>query len=64
MRRTASIALLVILAVALGMWMTFSSKQVKSYATQADASLTTILPVELMGKSDKGLPDKTVPEPF
>ena len=41
MRRTASIALLVILAAALGMWMTFSSKQVKSTAPQAEASLTT-----------------------
>ena len=64
MRRTASIALLVILAAALGMWMTFSSKQVKSTAPQAEALLTTILPVELMRKSDKNLPDKTVPEPF
>jgi hypothetical protein len=63
MRRTASIALLVILA-ALGMWMIFSSKQVKSNAPQAEASLTTILPVELMRKSDENLPDKTVPEPF
>jgi len=41
MRRTASIALLVILAAALGMWMTFSSKLVKSTAPQAEASLTT-----------------------
>ena len=63
MRRTASIALLVILA-ALGIWMSFSPKQVKSNAPQAEASLTTILPVELMRKSDKNLPDKTVPEPF
>ena len=64
MRRTASIALLVILAAALGMWMSFSSKQVKSAAPRADASLNTILPGELMRKSDKNLPDKTVPEPF
>ena len=64
MRRTATIALLVILAAALGMWMSFSSEQVKSTATQAEASLTTIFPVELMRKSDKDLPDKTVPEPF
>ena len=63
MRRTAG-ALLVILAAALGMWMSFSSKQVKSNAPQAEASLTTILPVELMRKSDKDLPEKTVPEPF
>ena len=63
MRRTASIALLVILAAALGPWMSFSSKQVKSTAP-AEASLTTMLPVELMRKSDKNLPDKTVPEPF
>ena len=64
MRRTASIALLVILAAALGMWMNFSSKQVKSAAPQADASLNTILPGELMRKSEKNLPDKTVPKPF
>jgi len=63
MRRTAG-ALLVILAAALGMWMSFSSKQVKSAAPQAEASLNTILPVELMRKSDKNLADKTVPEPF
>jgi hypothetical protein len=63
MRRTASIALLVILA-ALGIWMSFSPKQVKSNAPQAEASLATILPVELMRKSDKNMPDKTVPEPF
>ena len=55
MRRTASIALLVILAAALGMWMSFSSKQVKSAAPQAEAS---------MRKSEKNLADKTVPEPF
>ena len=64
MRKTASIALLVILAAALGMWTSFSSKQVRSAAPQAEASLNTILPVELMRKSDKHLPDKTVPEPF
>jgi hypothetical protein len=64
MRRTASVALLVFLAAALGMWMSFSSKQVKSTAPQAEASLTTILPVEFMRKSEKDLPDKTVPEPF
>jgi len=46
------------------MSMSFSSKQVKSAAPQAEASLTTILPVELMRKSDKNLPDKTVPDPF
>ena len=63
MPRTASIALLVILA-ALGMWMSLSPKQVKSNTPQAEASLTTILPVELMRKSDKNMPDKTVPEPF
>lgn len=64
MRRTTTISVLVILAAALDMWMTLSSKQVKSTAPQAEASLTTILPVELMRKSDKDLPDKTVPEPF
>ena len=62
--KPASIALLVILAAALGMWMSSSSKQLKSAAPQADASLNTILPIELMRKSDKNLPDKTVPEPF
>ena len=74
MRRTAGMALLVVLAATLGIWMvladalgmlmSFSSKQVKSTAPLAEASLTTILPVELMRKSDKDLPDKTVPEPF
>ena len=64
MRRTAGIALLVILAAAVGMWTSFSSNQVKSTKAVAGASLTTILPVELMRKSDKELPDRTVPEPF
>ena len=64
MRRTAGIALLVILAAAVGMWTSFSSNQVKSIKPAAGASLTTILPVELMRKSDKELPDRTVPEPF
>jgi hypothetical protein len=51
------------LEAALGMW-TSSSKQVKSDTPQADASVNTIIPLELMSKSDKNLPDKTVPDPF
>jgi hypothetical protein len=57
-------ALLVVLTAALGMWMSFSSNQMKSTEPLVEASLTTILPVELMRKFDKDLPDKTVPEPF
>jgi hypothetical protein len=64
MRRTSGIAALVVFAAALGMSMYFSSNQVKSTKPTAEASLTTILPVELMRNSRKELPDKTVPEPF
>jgi hypothetical protein len=57
-------ALLVFVAAALGVWMSFSSSQVKSTKLPTEASLTTTLPIELMRKSNKELPDGTVPEPF
>jgi hypothetical protein len=64
MRRTVGTVLVVTLAVALATWMRFSSNQLKSTAPPAEASITTIIPDELMRNSGKELPDKTVPEPF
>jgi hypothetical protein len=61
MRRTVGIALAVILAAALGMWMRFSSNDVKSSALAVKAS---IVPLELMEKADRNLPDQTPREPF
>ena len=65
MRTTAGIVLAVVLAAALAMWMRFAPDHVSpTGAASAEASITPILPIELMKKSDKNLPDKTVPEPF
>jgi hypothetical protein len=63
MRRTTGIVLAVTLAVALGMWMTFSSNRSTMPPAVGTAS-PPIAPIELMKKSDRGLPDRTVREPF
>ena len=61
MRRTAGIPLAVILAAALGIWMWSSFDDMKSTAPAVKAS---IIPLELMQKADKDLPDQTPREPF
>jgi len=65
MRTTAGIVLAVVLAVALATWMRSASDHVGPTApAPAEASAGPMLPLELMKKSDRNLPDKTVPEPF
>jgi hypothetical protein len=64
MRTTAGMVLAVVLAAALAMWIQSSSHRVRSTEPPAEASSTPMLPIELMKKSDKNLPDKTVREPF
>jgi hypothetical protein len=61
MRRTVGIALAVILAAALGMWMRSSFNDMKSTVSEVKASNN---PLELMQKADKNLPDQTPREPF
>jgi hypothetical protein len=61
MQRTVGIALAVILAAALGMLMRSSFNNAKSTAPAVKAS---IVPLELMLKADKNLPDQTPREPF
>jgi hypothetical protein len=64
MVRTAAFALvIVILAAALGTWLRSSSDHTKS-TVPAEASSTPMLPIELMRKSNKDLPDQTPREPF
>lgn len=65
MRTTVGIVLAVVLAAALAVWIGSSSQRVSSTeAAPAEASSTPVLPIELMRKSDRNLPDKTVREPF
>ena len=65
MRTTAGIVLGVVFAAALAMWIRSASDHVGSTGTApAEASSTPMLPIELMKKSGKDLPDKTVREPF
>jgi multidrug resistance efflux pump len=65
MRTTAGIVLAVVFAAALAMWIRSSSHHMSSTEpAPAEASSTPVLPIELMKKSDKDLPDKTVREPF
>lgn len=65
MRATAGIVLGVVFAAALAMWMWSSSDHVNPTGlAPAEASSTPMLPIELMKKSGKDLPDKTVREPF
>jgi hypothetical protein len=61
MRRTTGIPLTAILAAALGIWMWSWFTDVKSTAPGVKAS---IIPLELMQKADKNLPDQTPREPF
>jgi hypothetical protein len=65
MRTTAGIVLAVVLAVALATLMRFASDHVGPTApAPEEASTGPMLPLELMKKSGKDLPDKTVREPF
>ena len=64
MRTTAGIALAVVLAVALAMRLLSSSHHMSSTEPPVEASTTPMLPIELMKKSGKDLPDNTVREPF
>ncbi len=65
MRITAGMVLAVVFAAALAMWMRSSSDHMSSTKpAPAEASNTPMLPIELMQKSGKDLPDKTVREPF
>ena len=66
MRRTVGIGLGVILAAAtLGMWIVSSPNDVTSTESVAvKGSGTPMLPVELMRKAGKDLPDGTPREPF
>jgi hypothetical protein len=60
MRTIAGILVAVSLVAALGVWMGYSPR-VSSTAPAAEASM---LPIELMRKSDRNLPDNTPREPF
>jgi len=62
MRTTAGILVAVILAAALGVRMSNSSNRVSS--TVPAAAEASMLPIELMRKSDRDLPDNTAREPF
>lgn len=65
MRTTVGMVLAVVLAAALAMWMRSASDHASSTETApAEASSTPMLPIELMRKSDRNLPDKTVHDPF
>jgi hypothetical protein len=65
MRTTAGIVLAVVLVAALATWMRYASDHMSSVArAPEEAAVTPMLPIELMKKSDRNLPDKTVPEPF
>ena len=65
MRTTAGIVLAVVLAAALATWMRFASDHMGPRGPAPAEALTgPMLPLELMKKSGKDLPDKTVREPF
>lgn len=62
MRTIAGVLVAVSLVAALGMWMRYSSNRVGAAApAAAEASM---LPIELMRKSARDLPDNTTREPF
>ena len=63
MRTKAVIVLGVVLAAALATWIRFSSDH-STESAPAEASTAPMLPIELMKKSNKNLPDNTVPEPL
>jgi len=62
MRTTVAIVLAVVLAAALASWNRSSDHSMES--TPVKASTAPMLPIELMKKSNKNLPDNTVPEPL
>jgi hypothetical protein len=64
MRSIVGVALAIVFAAAVTVWVRSSSNHVKSAAPAAEASSIPILPLDLMRKSDKELEDKTVREPF
>jgi len=65
MPTAAGIVLAMVFAAALTMWMRSASDHMSPTGpAPAEASSAPMLPLELMKKSDKGLPDKTVREPF
>jgi hypothetical protein len=63
MRTTAAIVLAVVLAAALATAYRFASDH-STESTPVKASTAPMLPIELMMKSNKNLPDNTVPEPL
>ena len=65
MRTTAGMVLAVVLAAAFAMWLRSASHHKSlTESAPAEASTAPMAPIELMKKSDKNLPDKTVREPF
>ena len=65
MRRLASNVVAVTLVAALGFWVGFSRTDLNlNPPAAAQASINTILPLELHAKAGKNLPDTTVREPF
>ena len=64
MRTTVGIVLAVAFAAALAMWMGFSFHVSSTGTAPAEASSTPMLPLEIMKRSDRNLPDKTVHDPF
>jgi hypothetical protein len=64
MRKTIGIVLAVFFVAALGVWIRSSNHANSGVPAAAEATSTPMLPVELMRKTDKDLPDNTVREPF
>jgi hypothetical protein len=64
MRTTVGIVLGVAFAAALAMLIESSSHVSSTGTAPAEASSTPMLPIELMKKSGKDLPDNTVHDPF
>lgn len=64
MRSTVGIVLAVAFAAALAMWIGFASRVGSTGTAPAEASSTPMLPLEIMKRSDRNLPDKTVHDPF
>jgi hypothetical protein len=64
MRKTIGIVLAVFFVAALGVWIRSSNHGNSGVPAAAEATSTPMLPVELMRKANKDLPDNTVREPF
>jgi hypothetical protein len=64
MRKTIGIVLAICFVAALGAWIRSSNHANSSVPGAAEATSTPMLPVELMRKANKDLPDNTVREPF